>query len=69
MKKQSSKGHTLKGSPFKDATQKPSSGAPTAGFEGHEPTKLDDGDAHINGQRLVIGYGLKDFFSSPDGDA
>jgi hypothetical protein len=68
MKKQSSKGHTIKGCPFKDATQKASGGAPTAGFEGHEPTKLD-GDAHLNGQKLVIGFGLKDFFSSPDGDA
>jgi hypothetical protein len=68
MKKQSSKGHTIKGCTFTDAIFSKSSGAPTEGFEGHEVTKLD-GDAHLNGQKLVIGYGLKDFFSSPDGDA
>jgi hypothetical protein len=68
MKKQSSKGTTLKGSPFKDNIYDMSSGKSDTNFEGFKPSKLD-GDAHLNGQKLIIGYGLKDFVDSPDGDA
>lgn len=66
--KQSGKGHTLQGSPFKDNIYDKSDGSCDTNFEGYGPTKLD-GDAHINGQKLIIGYGLKDFVDSPDGDA
>ena len=68
MKKQSNKGTTIKGSPFKNNLYDKSDGSCDTNFEGFGPTLLD-GDAQLNGQKLVIGYGLKDFVDSPDGDA
>ena len=66
--RQSTKGHTIKGSPFKDNIWDKSSGKSDTVFEGHKASHLD-GDAQLNGQKLVIGYGLSEFVDSPDGDA
>ena len=52
-------GSTLKTN-FKDNIYKPSGGSSDTRFEGDGPTLLK-GDANINGNKLVIGYGLDDF--------
>jgi hypothetical protein len=57
-------GSTLK-TVFKDAQLKPSSGKSDTNFEGHGVTLLK-GDAELNGQKLVIGFGLDENVVSPD---
>jgi|WetSurSiteA1Bulk_404760.scaffolds.fasta_scaffold53355_2 hypothetical protein len=57
-------GSTLK-TVFKDAQMKPSSGSSDASFEGDSVTLLQ-GDAEINGNKLVIGFNLSDNIVSPD---
>lgn len=57
-------GSTLKTN-FKDAQFKPSSGSSDTNFEGNGVTLLD-GLAEINGNKLVIGFGLSDNVVSPD---
>lgn len=56
-------GSTLKTN-FKDAQLKPSSGSSDTNFEGNGVTLLD-GLAEINGQKLVIGFGLADNVVDP----
>lgn len=58
------KGSTLK-TAFKDAQLKPSSGSSDVNFEGNGVNLLK-GDAEINGQKLVLGFGLSDKVVSPD---
>jgi hypothetical protein len=53
------KGSTLQ-TPFKDAQYKPSGGSSDTNFEGSGATTLK-GDAELNGNKLVIGFGLSDF--------
>jgi hypothetical protein len=57
-------GSTLK-TVFKDAQLKPSSGSSDVNFEGNGVTLLK-GDAELNGQKLVIGFGLDENVVSPD---
>lgn len=48
--------------PFKDATQKPSTGS--SDLEGATPIK---GDFEVNGHKVVIGMELHDEISNPEG--
>lgn len=52
-------GSTLS-TPFKDNVYGPSSGASDVDFEGGKAT-LIKGDAELNGEKLVIGFGLENF--------
>lgn len=52
-------GSTLK-TVFKDPAYKASDGSSDVNFEGNKASLLK-GDANLNGNKLVIGYGLTEF--------